>query len=148
MEPFRQVEPVSSFREVSVSQSFDTFSPSFEEIFDRLWSNFELLTRPKAERLASLTMDVPLSSQEALTGGSVRILVPARITCQGCQGHGAVGFHECWRCRGQGSITAEYPFEVTYPSGLRRDYVVRVPLDDFGIHNFFLTIRFRPTEMI
>src|SRR5947207_2376861 len=60
-EPFREVEPASGFREVSLSHSFDTFAPSFDEIFDRLWSNFELLSRPKAERIESLTLDVPLS---------------------------------------------------------------------------------------
>jgi len=142
----REVQPTGSFREVSLSRSFDSFTPSFDEIFDRLWSNFDLLTRPKAERLESLTLDVPLSQQEALTGGSVRILVPARVACQKCQGRGAIGLYECWQCKGQGSLTAQYPLNVPYPAGLLRGCVVRVPLDDFGIHNFYLTVRFRPTE--
>jgi hypothetical protein len=34
-------------------------------MFDRLWSNFELVTWPKAERLENLTVDVPLSPQQA-----------------------------------------------------------------------------------
>jgi len=34
---------------------------------------------------------------------------------------------------------------VAYPAGLRQDYVVRVLLDDFGIGNFYLTVRLRPT---
>ena len=144
-ELFREVEPAGSFAEVSLSESFDTFGPSFDELFERLWSNFDLLTRPKAERLESLNVDVTLTAEEARAGGSVRILVPARAVCPACRGHGAVGFYECWRCQGQGSLTAEYPVQVTYPSGLRWDHVVRVPMDDFGIHNFYLTVRFRPT---
>jgi hypothetical protein len=44
-------------------------------MFDRLWSNFELVTRPKAERLESLTVDVPLSPRQAFAGGQMRILV-------------------------------------------------------------------------
>lgn len=145
-ESFREVEPVERLREISLTQSFDTYAPSFDEIFDRLWSNFKLVTRPKAERVESLTVEVPLSAQEAFAGGRVRILVPARVTCERCLGHGTVGFYECWRCRGQGSILAEYPCEIAYPAGLRRDYVARVPLANFGIRNFYLTVRFRPTE--
>ncbi len=144
-EPFREVEPVSDFREASLSRSFDTFAPSFEEIFDRLWSNFENLTRPKSEELESLTVDVPLSEEEAVWGGSVRVLVPARMTCRACRGKGVIGFYECWQCWGQGAVTADYPLEVPYPQGLRGDYVVRVPLHECGIHNFYLTVRFRPT---
>jgi hypothetical protein len=33
-----------------------------------------------------------------------------------------------------------------YPAGLQQDYIVRLPLDRFGIENFYLTVRFRPTE--
>ena len=146
-EPFREVEPTGSFRDISFSRSFDRFAPSFEEIFERWWSNFDLLDRPKEEQLESLTMDVPLSAEEALAGGRVRIMVPSRIACPTCHGHGGIGFYECWRCRGQGAVAAEYPLEVGYPAGLRRDYVVRVPLDDFGIRNFYFTIRFRPSDM-
>jgi len=36
------------------------------------------MARPKAERLESLTVDVPLSPQQAFVGGQMRILVPAR----------------------------------------------------------------------
>ena len=147
-EPFREVEPASGFREVSLSHSFDTFTPSFDEIFDRLWSNFELLSRPKAERIESLTLDVPLSAEAAAAAGSVRIMVPARLACKACHGHGTVDWYECWQCRGQGAFLAECPVEIGYPSGLRRDYEVRVALDDFGIHNLYLTVRFRPTTRI
>jgi hypothetical protein len=34
---------------------------------------------------------------------------------------------------------------MPYPGALRQDSVVQVPLDDFGICSFYLTIRFRPT---
>ncbi|SPE55378.1 putative DnaJ-class molecular chaperone with C-terminal Zn finger domain [Verrucomicrobia bacterium] len=144
-EPFREVEAASGFREVSLARSFATFEPSFEELFERFWGNFDLSSRPKAEHLESLTVDVPLSSEEALSGGSVGILVPGRETCPRCQGRGGVGYYECWRCQGQGALAVEHPLEVAYPAGLRQDYVVRVLLDDFGIGNFYLTVRLRPT---
>jgi hypothetical protein len=54
-EPLTPVQPVGEFEEISFLRSFETFLPSFSEMFDRLWSNFELVTRPKAERLEILT---------------------------------------------------------------------------------------------
>lgn len=106
-------------------------------------SNFALMTRPKAERLASLTVDIPLTREEAAAGGRARIMIPARARCPACRGHGMLGLYECWRCQGRGAITADYPLELRYPAGILNQYVVQVPLDRFGIENFYLTIRFR-----
>jgi molecular chaperone DnaJ len=117
-------------------------------MFDRLWSNFELVTRPKAERLENLTVDVPLSPRQAFAGGQMRILVPARVICPACSGRGSVGPYQCLRCDGQGALMDEYPVMVSYPAGLQQDYIVRLSLDRFGIENFYLTVRFRPTEAI
>ena len=55
-EPFRPVQPARGFRELSPLESFETYTPSFGELFERFWSNFEPLDRPKAERLESLTV--------------------------------------------------------------------------------------------
>ncbi|HEY5915417.1 MAG TPA: DnaJ domain-containing protein [Verrucomicrobiae bacterium] len=132
-----------SRREINLRESFQKFHPSFDELFDRFWSNFDLMTRPKAEGLESLTIDVPVSAEEARKGGSARILIPARAECPGCFGHGAVGYYQCWRCGGQGSITADYPVDLAYPAGMINEYTRRLPLDQFGIRNFYLTVRFR-----
>lgn len=101
------------------------------------------MTRPKAERLESLTIEVPLTSNEARTGGVARVLIPARAQCSACAGHGALGYYQCWRCGGHGSITADYPIEIPYPAGLLNEHIVRVSMGEFGIGNFYLTIRFR-----
>jgi HSP20 family molecular chaperone IbpA len=68
-EPLTPVRSVRGFEEISLLGSFETFHPSFREMFDRLWSNFELVTRPKAERLENLTVDVPLSPDRRLRAG-------------------------------------------------------------------------------
>jgi len=145
-EPFRAVEAVSGVRDISLLRSYERHQPSFEELFGRLWSNFDLLTRPKAERLESLTVDVPLSARQALGGGIVRVLVPAWMVCPKCGGHGHVGFYECWTCQGHGAIAVERPVRLGFPAGVLQTYEVRVPLDTIGIHNFYLTVRFRRTE--
>ena len=143
-EPLTSARSVAGFEEKSLFRSFETFSPSLDEIFERLWSNFDLLTRPKAERLESLNVEVPLSPRQSFVGGAVQILVPARLTCPACGGHGSVGPYECSHCEGHGAVTGEYPVTVGYPAGLQQDYIVRLPLDRFGIQNFYLTVRFRP----
>jgi molecular chaperone DnaJ len=40
--------------EVSPVRSFQSFTPSFDEIFDWLWSNFSDLTQPKSARVQNL----------------------------------------------------------------------------------------------
>lgn len=139
-----EVTPVGGFRQASLREDFDTFSPSFDEVFDRLWSNFSGLSRPKAERFESLTVDYPLSAEQAWNGGRVQVLIPAQLTCPMCGGRGGIRGYECWECQGHGSVTGEFPLELPYPAGLTTDYIVRVPLRNFGIGNFFLTVRFRP----
>jgi molecular chaperone DnaJ len=147
-EPLTPAQPVSRLEEISLLRSFQTFVPSASEIFDRLWSNFELVTRPKAERLESLTVEVTLAPKQVLKGGQIRILVPARAICPACRGRGSVGTYQCWRCEGHGALTGEYPVNVSYPAGLEQDYIVRLSLDRFGIENFYLTVWIRPSEAI
>jgi DnaJ-class molecular chaperone len=142
-EPFRPVETSCQFQEVSLAVSFEVYHPSFDELFERLWSNFDMFDRPKAERLESLTVEILVSPDEARFGGRVRVRIPARATCSVCGGHGAVGSYECWRCEGHGSLTTEHPVEVAYPDGVCDGYAVRIPLTRFGIENFYLTVLFR-----
>jgi molecular chaperone DnaJ len=145
-ESLRPVEPARGFREVSLLESFETYRPSFDELFGRFWGNFEPFGRPKAEQLESLTAEVVVSPEEARYGGRVRVLLPARAACGTCGGHGAVGPYECWRCEGHGAVTTEYPVEVEYPPGIPDGYALRIPLARFGIQNFYLTVLFRVSE--
>jgi molecular chaperone DnaJ len=128
--------------EVSLFESFERFGPSFEELFDRLWSNFYPVNRPKAERPESLTLDIPLTRQQALRGGRVRILVPSITQCPGCAGRGHVGGFECWRCAGNGSVEVAMPVVVEFPPS-HLDSVVHASLSGTGIENLYLTVRFR-----
>ena len=60
----------------------------------------------------------------------------------------SVGPYQCWCCEGRGVLTGEYPVTVSYPADLQQEYMVRLPLDRIGIENFYLIVRFRPTEAI
>ncbi len=142
-EPLRAVGSTRGFPDVSLAESFEVYRPSFEELFERWWSNFEPFDRPKGEGVEPLVVEVVLESEEAQRGGRVRVWIPARIACSGCGGRGAVGAYECWRCEGQGALLTEQPVQVEYPRGIPDGYAVQIPLDRFGINNFYLTVLFR-----
>jgi DnaJ-class molecular chaperone len=142
-EPLRPVEAAGSFRAVSLAESFQSYRPSFDELFDRWWSNFQSVSRPKAETLESLTVEVVVRPLEARFGGRVQVQIPAQATCPACRGHGAIGPYQCWRCEGHGALTTEFPVAVEYPPGIRDGYAARIPLTRYGIENFFLTVLIR-----
>jgi DnaJ-class molecular chaperone len=131
--------------EVSPVRSFQSFTPSFDEIFDWLWNNFSDLAQPKSGRVQNLTLEVMLTPEQARRGGNARIMVPAHAVCPTCRGHGGVGFYECLRCAGEGVISGEMPVSVSFPPGLVKDHAVLMPLDRFGIPNTHITVLFRPT---
>ena len=132
---------------ISPVRSFQTFTPSFDEIFDWLWANFSNLTQPKSGRVQNLTLEVTLTSEQALNGGNARVMIPVRAHCPTCHGYGGVGPYECSRCAGEGAIAGEIPISVSFPPGLMQDYAVMIPLKRFGIGNTHLTILFRPSEI-
>ena len=127
-------------------RSFQTFTPSFDEIFDWLWDNFSSLDQPKSGRIQHLTLEVPLTPDQALRGGNARIMVPARAVCPTCRGLGGMGPYDCFRCAGEGAIFGEAPIFIVFSPGMKRDHAVMIPLDRFGIRNLHLTVFFRLTS--
>lgn len=145
-EPLIPEDRPADIGDISLTRSFQTFTPSFDEIFDRLWSNFSSLCRPKSEAVQNLTVDVPITTEQTRHGGQVRILVPAQAQCPSCRGYGGVGPYECARCAGEGVIMGDFPVSISFPSGLQVDHTVLVSLDRFGIRNLYLAVNFRPTS--
>ena len=144
-EPLIPEEEPVDIGDVSPVRSFQSFSPSFDEIFDWLWNNFADLAQPKPGRVQNLTLEVTLTPEQARRGGNARIMIPARAVCPICRGYGGVGFYECDRCAGEGAISGEMPVSVSFPPGLTKDHAVMIPLDRFGIPNAHITVLFRPT---
>lgn len=147
VEPFQPSAQRTAFQEVFLRSSFDTYSTSFDEIFDRLWRNFTGETPPKSERIESLTVDIPLSAEQAARGGQVKVMVPGRALCSTCGGRGGVMGLVCWRCGGAGEVAVEHPVWVSYPGGIVQSYSVSIPLNQFGIYNYFMTVNFRVSDM-
>jgi DnaJ-class molecular chaperone len=140
-------QPPLDLGPLSVTRSFQSYSPSFDEIFGRLWRNFEPI-RPKVEDIKSLNVEVAINPLQAFKGGRVRLLIPARQACPTCRGRGGVGFFECLYCNGVGTIEREYPVTVTFPPGTPNNYAVELSLDRLGIRNFYLTVIFKVSERL
>ena len=146
-EPLIPEEDPVDIGEVSPVRSFQSFTPSFDEVFDWLWSNFSDLTQPKSALVQNLTLEVTLTPEQARRGGNARVMVPAQAVCPTCRGQGGVGFYECTRCAGEGVISGEMPVSVSFPPGLSKDHAVMIPLDRFGIPNTHITVLFRPAAI-
>ncbi|HSG16615.1 MAG TPA: DnaJ domain-containing protein [Anaerolineae bacterium] len=144
-EPLIPREMPADLGDLSLNRSFRTIRPSFEELFDRIWRNFSL-DWWELEPLQSLNVEIRLSRKDALRGGRVRLLVPARLECPTCAGRGGVDYYRCWKCGGDGVIQGEYPVTLTYPAGVTNSHHVQLPLDSFGIHDLYLNIIFRVGE--
>ncbi|MEJ2333802.1 MAG: hypothetical protein P8Y08_13640, partial [Desulfobulbaceae bacterium] len=63
-------------------------------------------------------------------------------------GRGGIGYYEFWRCRGAGKLTSEYPIMINYPPGISDNHTVQISLDRYGIHNLYLSVNFRLSEML
>lgn len=134
--------------EASLTRSFENYRPSFDALFDHVFSNFAENIWSKADRPESLTVVVSLTPDQAFRGGQVHITVPARIHCPKCRGSGGVGYYECWRCGGAGYMSGEYPIMVSYPPGLPDSHIVQLSLDRFGIPDHYLNVRFRISDLL
>jgi DnaJ-class molecular chaperone len=132
--------------EIFPIRSFQTFTPSLDEIFDWLWSNFPNLNWPKSGRIQNLTLEIKLTNEQAMRGGNATIMVPSRAICPICQGHGGIGYYECSRCAGEGAISGEVPVAISFPASIGQDHAVIIPLERFGIRNMQLTVLFRSTD--
>lgn len=147
-EPLIPEEKPVSFGEISLARSFEHYSPSHDEIFDWIWRNFSELQQPKSGRVQGLTLEVPLTAEQAFRGGVACVTVPARAICPLCHGHGLITVYECSRCAGEGALAGEMPVYISFPPGITQDHVVMVPLDHFGIRNLHMTILFRVSNHI
>ncbi|MDY6905466.1 MAG: DnaJ domain-containing protein [Thermodesulfobacteriota bacterium] len=132
--------------QISPARSFETFTPSFDEIFDWLWRNFSSMDLPKSGQIRPLTLEVLLTREQARRGGTASIMVPVRAACPTCRGAGGVGFYECARCAGEGAITGEMPVSIGFPAGITDTHAVAIPLRRFGIGNMHVTVVFRVSD--
>jgi molecular chaperone DnaJ len=128
---------------LALLRGFRTMHPSFDPLFHRFRRNFTGFGGPKAERMESLTLELLLSPDEALRGGTVSLSVPVFYPCPVCHGAGRDWLFPCTYCGEQGTIEEEEIVRVRIPPAVRDGTVVEIPLRGLGIHNLYLRLSIR-----
>lgn len=116
--------------------------PSRDALLARIARNFTGVGASKGERVEELTVEIPISAEEAGRGTRARLGVPVIVRCSRCAGRG------CPDCDGQGVIAAERAVTIDIPpmSGSGTTFVM--PLSGVGIHNMYLHLRVRVDRAI
>jgi molecular chaperone DnaJ len=131
--------PPSFFSEpISVFRDFQTFTGSFDALFERLARNFTRGNAEKAERPENLSVEIILTPEEAWRGGRLPLSIPAVSSCSHCDGTGMVQPFFCRYCQGRGTIELERTVFVHIPPRLKQDMAIDVPLQGLGIRNLHL----------
>jgi hypothetical protein len=123
---------------MSIGRDFATVLPSWEALHARLQRNF----------LASLTVEVQLSPEEARRGGVLNIGVPVFRPCTLCAGTGRSWSWPCQACQAEGMIEDEDVVAVYIPPQVQQGAIMNVPLHWLGINNFYLRIFVRMTSSV
>ena len=131
---------------VSPVRSVEAVSSAFDQLFDRLRNAFSPVRASRSGRVQHLTLEIPLTREQAIRGGRAQVMVPAQRVCPRCRGYGQIGYYPCRRCAGEGAVSGEVPLSVTFPKGMIKGHRVVIPLDRVGIENVHLAVSFRPKD--
>ncbi len=100
------------------------------------------LSREGDRPLEPLDIELVLSPDEALRGGSVTLEIPVLHPCVTCQGAGTMWMARCQACEGNGATPELRPFTVHLPP-MRPDETVELALRGLGLHGMYLRVRSR-----
>ena len=131
----------------SVMKDFQSFNAPWDEILDRFLGNFQRRSIPKAEPTRSLTVEIILSPDEALTGGRLPLKVPTVVDCRNCGGAGENPPFRCSACDGQGWTEVEETVWLNIPARVGDGRVFEIPLQSLGIHNLYLVAVIRISRL-
>jgi len=131
------------FDAIDLFGSHETFRPSLDAMLNRWEQNFTHRHEPKSNPVRELHVELLLSPEQAVQGGSVPIEVPVARVCPRCEGSGVTGFYDCDLCDGHGTEWRAARVNVRLVPPVRDDGVVDVPLRHLGVRNFVLRCHVR-----
>jgi hypothetical protein len=129
-------EPISLF------DSFASFHPSREEIFDVLVHGSTGREIPKSRRLGEIHLEIAVSPAEAIQGGAMCIEFPVAQICSRCNGTGRTGFFRCDACDGAGVSYQDARVELVVPPSAA-DSTIPVSLHHLDIAAIDLKVHVR-----
>ena len=93
--------------------------------------------------LEDLDVEILLSAQEAMMGGTLPVNIPVYYPCSACRGSGRTWRQVCSTCHGQASFQEQATLRVRIPSRVRDGTLLEVPVRGLGIHNFHVRFYLR-----
>jgi len=128
---------------MSVLRGFQEVHPSVEALFNRFLRNFTGLGVPKGERGEALQVEIILTPDEATHGVIIPLGIPVFSPCPVCGGSGNAWLFPCTYCQAQGVVEEEKPVRIYIPPLVRDGTIMRAPIQELGIHNFYLHLSIR-----
>jgi DnaJ-class molecular chaperone len=119
--------------------SFETISPPFEEMLERVLRNFTRTEAPREESARSFNVH----PAEAARGGMASIPIPVLYPCPACGGSGQDWLFPCSPCQGQGMLEEEETIRVQIPPMVGDYTLVEVPVRGLSLHNLYLRLYIR-----
>ncbi len=126
----------------SPGQSFYDFRSGFESMYDHFYGNFRGPRQPVNRQSENVTVEIPLSSKLAQSGGNVRLKVPIQIPCPACSRYGNLGYH-CRRCHGAGLVSAEETVSFSFPAGIEENHALQFSFGSYHGKRTNLTAIFK-----
>jgi len=143
VEPLLNPRRTSNLGTIFPRSSFHSYFPSFDEIFDSVWNDFDHPRPKKSEHFQTMTMEVLLTRDQARRGGQIQVNLPIQYPCTVCDGLGDSGGIQCLGCDGSGWNARDFSLLVDYPPGIHDYYEVAIPLDRYGIPDICPILLFR-----
>lgn len=83
--------------------------------------------------------EIFLTPQEAVSGGAMPLQVPVATRCGACRGTGGAAF-DCPACSGEGLTARRVPLTLQIPAGVRDGAVFQIWVDEPLITSLLLTV--------
>jgi molecular chaperone DnaJ len=138
-----EMSPPPVAEPIDLMNGFDTHHPSRGEIQTHFARNFSREGLPKSRTMRELTVELTISPEQAMHGGTLPIDVPVAKCCAVCEGTGTTGHFHCDACDGHGLLWDVARVDVILPAPVRDNTNVPVSLRHLGVENLYLRVNVR-----
>jgi DnaJ-class molecular chaperone len=114
--------------------------PSLDSVYEQVRRNFIRGELPRHGQAKAVDVQIVLTLEDALTGGTVVIGAPNYYPCRVCRGSGVVDECSCLACRERGVIEENETVFAAVPSSVRDHEQIELPLCGLGLHGFYLRL--------
>ena len=136
-----RAQPVTA--PIDLFDDFESYRPGRQEMTDRWTENFTGRPSRKSHPVRELNVELALSPEQALRGGSVPIEFPVARLCPRCAGSGVDGYFSCELCDGHGMDWRTARVDVLLSPPVQDGQVTEVSLRHLGVENFYLRVHTR-----